>query len=87
MSIQGKGKYIGKRKIEIDQDLDLSPDTEIFYVIEEIKPVHIKKQNNEPLKDCFAGLVDPDIDLEVEIKKARKEIQESLDKKFKNWNT
>ena len=39
MTIRGKGKYIGKRKIEIDQDLDLSPDAEIFYIIEEIKPV------------------------------------------------
>jgi len=39
MTIKGKGKYIGKRRIEIDQDLNLSPDTEIFYMIEEIQPV------------------------------------------------
>ena len=43
MSIRGKGKYIGKRKIEIDQELDLSLDTEVFYILEEIKPVENSK--------------------------------------------
>lgn len=49
MTIKGKGKYIGKKKIEIEQDLNLSPDTEIFYVIEEIKPVEnlIPKKKKE----------------------------------------
>ena len=47
MSIQGKGKYIGKRKIEIDQDLDLSPDTEIFFTIEEIKSTKEIEGNKE----------------------------------------
>ena len=40
-----RGKYIGKRKIEIDQDLDLSPDTEIFLIIEEIKPIKQAEEN------------------------------------------
>ena len=47
MTIRGKGKYIGKRKIEIDQDLDLSPDTEVFYILEEIKPVEKAEDKNE----------------------------------------
>lgn len=47
MTIQGKGKYIGKRKIEIDQDLDLSPDTEIFFTIEEIKPISENTQSQK----------------------------------------
>ena len=47
MSIKGKGRYIGKRKIEIDQDLDLSPDTEIFLIIEEIKPIENPKPKNK----------------------------------------
>lgn len=47
MAINGKGKYLGQRKIEIDKDLDLSPDTEIFYEIEEIKPVKESKEKEK----------------------------------------
>ena len=62
MSIQGKGKYIGKRKIEIDQDLNLSPDTEIFYTIEEVTPMikeaKEKNDNEHPLLE-IAKLAKP----------------------------
>ena len=83
MSIEGKGKYLGKKRVELDQEINLPPNTEIFFIIEDIR----SRKKNEPLKGCFAGLVDEDIDLEKEIKKTKKEIQEGLDKKFKNWNT
>lgn len=39
MAIEGRGKYLGKKKIELDQELNLPPDTEIFFKIEEIKPI------------------------------------------------
>lgn len=45
MSIQGRGKYVGKKRIEIDQELDVSLDTEIFYIIEEIKPIEEEKKS------------------------------------------
>ena len=82
MSIEGKGKYLGKKKIELDQEINLPPNTEIFFIIEDIR----LPKKNEPLKDCFAGLVDENMDLEKEIRETRKEIQEELDKKIKNWN-
>lgn len=47
MSIQGRGKYVGKKRIEIDQELDVSLDTEIFYIIEEIKPIEEEKKSFE----------------------------------------
>ena len=83
MAIEGKGKYLGKKRIELDQEINLPPNTEIFFIIEDIR----SPKKNEPLKGCFAGLVDKDTDLEKEIRKTRKEIQEGLDKKFENWNT
>jgi len=36
MSIQGKGKYIGGKRIELEQDLNLPPNTDIFFIVEEI---------------------------------------------------
>lgn len=87
MDIKGKGKYIGKKKIELEDDLNLPIDTEIFFTIEDIKTIDSKKQKSEPLENCFAGLVDDSIDLEDEIRTVRKEIQQSLEKKIKNWNT
>ena len=47
-----KGKYLGKRRIELDQDLNLPPDTEVLFIIEEIKPIKdptsiTKKQEEE----------------------------------------
>ena len=81
-----RGKYLGGKKVELDQDLNLPPDTEIFFILEDIKNIdHIKK--NEPLENCFAGSVDDTIDLENEIRTIRKETEQSLEKKFKNWNT
>ena len=47
MSIEGKGKYLGKRKFEIDKEINLSPDTEIFYVIKEIKPIEKNKEEKK----------------------------------------
>ena len=58
MSIKGKGRYIGKRKIEIDQDLDLSPDTEIFLIIEEIKPVENPKPKNKEEKNPWREIAE-----------------------------
>ena len=40
-----KDKYLGKRKIELEQDLNLPPDTEVLFIIEEIKPI------KDPIKD------------------------------------
>ena len=81
-----RGKYLGGKKVELDQDLNLPPDTEIFFIIEDIQNIdHIKK--NEPLENCFAGFVDDTIDLENEIRTIRKETEQSLEKKFKHWNT
>ena len=86
MSIEGKGKYLGKKRVELDQELNLPPDTEIFFIIEDIRNINHEKKM-EPLENCFAGLVDDDMDLEKEIRQTRKEIQEELDKKIENWNT
>ena len=47
MIIEGKGKYLGKKKIELDQEINLLPDTEIFFTIEEIKPM----ENTEDYKE------------------------------------
>lgn len=51
MSIEGKGKYLGKRKIEIDQEINLPPDTEIFFTIEEIKPINQNIKNQKQYKN------------------------------------
>lgn len=83
MTIEGKGKYLGKRKVELDKEINLPPDTEILFIIEDIRPA----KKSKPLKGCFSDLVYEDLDLEKEIKNTRKEIQENLDKKFENWNT
>ena len=40
-----KGKYLGGKKVELDQELNLPPDTEVFFIIEEIKPV----KNDNPI--------------------------------------
>ena len=82
MTIEGKGKYLGKKKVELDQEINLPPNTEIFFIIEDIKSF----KKSKPLKGCFADLVDKNLDLEKEVREVKKEIQENLDRKFKNWN-
>lgn len=37
MNIKGKGKYDGKKRVELEHELALPPDTEIFFIIEEAK--------------------------------------------------
>ncbi|MBI2995778.1 MAG: hypothetical protein HYY52_03635 [Candidatus Melainabacteria bacterium] len=83
MSIEGKGKYLGKKRVELDQELNLPPNTEFFFIIEDIR----SPKKNEPLENCFAGLVDENIDLENEIRTIRKEVQKDLEEKIENWNT
>ncbi len=78
-----KGKYLGGRKIELEQEISLPPNTEILFIIEDIK----SHKKDEPLENCFAGLVDENIDLENDIRIIRKETEQNLEKKFKNWNT
>lgn len=51
MTIEGKGKYLGKKKVELDQELNLPPNTEIFFTIEEIKPVELDTQNQKQYKN------------------------------------
>ncbi|MBI2996656.1 MAG: hypothetical protein HYY52_08155 [Candidatus Melainabacteria bacterium] len=58
-----KGKYIGKRKIELFEDLNLPLDTEIFFIIEEIKPVEAitekrKKKKENPWRE-IAEMAEP----------------------------
>ena len=36
MSITGKGKYDGKKKIELDSELALPPNSEIVFTVEEV---------------------------------------------------
>lgn len=47
MTIKGKGKYDGKKKVELDQELNLPPDTEIFFIIEDIKPLSESAQSQK----------------------------------------
>lgn len=50
MSIEGKGKYLGKRKVELDQELNLPPNTDIFFTIEEVKLVEKVEEHKEKKK-------------------------------------
>jgi len=50
MNIKGKGKYDGKKKVELEQELGLPPDTEIFFTVEEFNPLEkpsVKKQKSD----------------------------------------
>jgi hypothetical protein len=58
MTINGKGKYLGKRKIEFEQDLDLTPDTEIFITIEEIKPIENSTQKKKDKKNPWREIAE-----------------------------
>ena len=59
MKIKGKGKYNGKKQIELDKELGLPADTEIFFTVEEVKPLdttlknrkHNKKTKNKDVEE------------------------------------
>jgi len=82
-----RGKYLGGRKVELEQDLNLPPDTEVFFIIEEIKKSSDPEEKRLSLKDCFTKSTDNDISIESEIRKLRQENQQNIEKKFENWNT
>lgn len=44
MNIKGKGKYDGKKRVELEQELGLPPDTEIFFTVEEIKSLELNEK-------------------------------------------
>ena len=49
MKIKGKGKYDGRKNVELDKELGLPADTEIFFTIEEAKPLE-QNQNKKQKK-------------------------------------
>lgn len=89
MSFKGKGKYIGEGKIQFEGDIKLPPNTEVFFVLEEVKDI-----NN----DLFGILKDDkEINDSVEyINNLRKKSSynnsgklktvEELEKEFDEWN-
>lgn len=92
MSFKGKGKYIGEGKIQFEGDIKLPPNTEVFFVLEEVKDIN--NENND-----FFGILkdDKETDDSVEyINNLRKKSSynnsgklktvEELEKEFDEWN-
>ena len=92
MSFKGKGKYIGEGKIQFEGDIKLPPNTEVFFVLEEVK--YTSDENN----DLFGTLKDDkkindSIEYVNNLRKKSsyntagelKNIQE-LEKEFDEWN-
>ena len=92
MTFKGKGKYIGEGRIQFEGDLKLPPNTEVFFVLEEVK--YTSDEND----DLFGILKEEkEIGDSVEyINNQRKKSSyntagklktiEELEKEFNEWN-